>query len=77
MAEHKRPRSAGFYESPAQPGKLHPRLQLLTVAELLKGKTIDLPPVLHETTFRKAPKAKGKKGSEARALHFDTTDDEI
>jgi site-specific DNA-methyltransferase (adenine-specific) len=32
--------SAGFYTSPS--GK-HPRLQLLTVAELLAGRRIDMP----------------------------------
>jgi site-specific DNA-methyltransferase (adenine-specific) len=34
--------SAGFYESPA--GTEHPRLQLLTVGELLAGGRIDMPP---------------------------------
>jgi site-specific DNA-methyltransferase (adenine-specific) len=50
--------SAGFYESPW--GK-HPRLQLLTVRELLDGKRIDYPPSQHvNVTFKKAPKAKSK-----------------
>lgn len=48
---------AGFYESPAW-GKKHPRLQLLTVKELLEGKTIDMPPVGEvSVTFKKAAKA--------------------
>jgi hypothetical protein len=34
--------SAGFYETPW--GK-HPRLQILTVGELLSGKRIDMPAV--------------------------------
>ena len=47
---------AGFYESPW--GK-HPRLQILTVAELLEGKGIDCPPQGQvNVTFKKAPKAK-------------------
>ena len=47
--------SAGLYNSPW--GK-HPRLQLLTVEELLGGKGIDCPPLRHTSqTFRKAPKA--------------------
>ena len=47
---------AGFYESPW--GK-HPRLQILTVAELLEGKGIDCPPQEQvNVTFKKAPKAK-------------------
>jgi DNA modification methylase len=44
--------SAGFYTSPW--GK-HPRIQLLTVGELLEGKRLDLP--ASNATFKKAPKA--------------------
>lgn len=51
--------AAGFYESPW--GK-HPRLQLLTVAELLDGKTVDMPRTAGTNrTFKKAPKAKRVK----------------
>ncbi len=48
--------SAGFYDSPGW-GKKYPRLQLLTVNELLSGKGIDMPP-LHQVsqTFKKAPR---------------------
>jgi len=50
---------AGFYESPW--GK-HPRLQVLTIAELLAGQGIDMPPLRQvNATFKKAPKAKGDK----------------
>ncbi len=45
--------SAGFYESPW--GK-HPRLQLLTVGELLEGKEIDRPRSRADATFKKAPR---------------------
>jgi DNA modification methylase len=46
--------TAGFYTSPW--GK-HPRLQLLTVEDLLAGKGIDCPPLRHVSqTFKKAPK---------------------
>jgi DNA modification methylase len=46
--------TAGFYTSPW--GK-HPRLQLLTVEDLLGGKGIDCPPLRHVSqTFKKAPK---------------------
>jgi hypothetical protein len=52
--------SAGFYESPTWNTK-HSRLQLLTVAELLEGKRIDMPPLKHTgTTFRRARRAKPK-----------------
>jgi site-specific DNA-methyltransferase (adenine-specific) len=47
--------TAGFYTSPW--GK-HPRLQLLTVEDLLGGKGIDCPPLRQVSqTFKKAPKA--------------------
>lgn len=46
--------SAGFYESPW--GK-HPRIQILTIEELLDGAQIDYPPVTgRNVTYRKAPK---------------------
>jgi len=47
--------SAGFYTSP---WGTHPRLQILTVAELLDGKRIDAPPLGQvDQTFKKAPRA--------------------
>jgi hypothetical protein len=49
--------SAGFYQAPW--GKAYPRLQLLTVAELLDGKTVDFP--RENVTFKKAPKAEMPK----------------
>jgi len=49
--------SAGFYESAW--GK-HPRLQLLTVEELLAGDRIDMPPQQASVTFKQAPKAQAK-----------------
>ena len=58
--------SAGFYESPW--GK-HPRVQVLTIAELMDGKGIDMPPIKQvNQTFKKAPRAKGKKGEQERLL---------
>jgi DNA modification methylase len=47
--------SAGFYVSPW--GK-HPKLQLLTISDLLAGRRIDCPPLRHTSvTFRRAPEA--------------------
>ncbi|HEX9135156.1 MAG TPA: DNA methyltransferase [Ktedonobacteraceae bacterium] len=47
--------NAGFYHSPW--GGTHPRLQILTIAELLSGKHIDMPPTRQvNVTFKKAPK---------------------
>lgn len=41
-----------------RPWGKHPRLQLLTIAELLDGKQIDCPPLRQtDRTFKKAPKA--------------------
>ena len=49
--------SAGFYHSPGW-NTDHPRLQILTVAELLAGQGIDMPPLRQvSTTYRKAPRA--------------------
>jgi hypothetical protein len=46
--------SSGFYKSP---WGTHPRIQLLTVLELLDGKRIDYPPSQANVTFKKAKKA--------------------
>ena len=54
--------SSGFYESSW--GK-HPRLQILTISELLAGKRIDMPPAQGvNVTFEKAPRAKTTKGKQ-------------
>ena len=45
--------SAGFYKSP---WGNHPRLQILTIAEILNGKGIDYPHPSN-VTFKRAPKA--------------------
>ena len=47
---------AGFYEGWG--GKKYPKLQILTVEELLAGKGVDMPPLDQvSATFKKAPKA--------------------
>lgn len=52
---------AGFYDSPGWNTK-HPRLQILTVGEILEGKTIDRPARgLPSATFKTAPKARAPK----------------
>ena len=50
---------AGFYKTPY--GN-HPRLQILTIKQLLEGARIDCPPqyAREDKTFKKAPKAKTK-----------------
>jgi DNA modification methylase len=51
--------SAGFYECVAWNTK-HPTIQILTVGELLEGKTLDAPPSRDIRTFKKAPRVKAK-----------------
>ncbi len=56
--------TAGFFESKTW-GKKYPKVQLLTIAELLAGKKIEMPPIKQvEATFRKAEKFKGEKGEQ-------------
>ncbi len=45
--------AAGFYTTP---WGNHPRIQILTVEELLEGKQIDRPPTRADATFKKAPR---------------------
>jgi site-specific DNA-methyltransferase (adenine-specific) len=47
--------TAGFYSSPW--GTKHPRVQLLTVSELLDGKKVDMPASNANVSLRKAPRA--------------------
>ena len=55
----------GFYHSFGW-NQNYPKLQILTVAELLAGKGIDMPPIRQvSTTFKKAPKAQSEKGEQA------------
>ena len=63
----------GFYKSPW--GTSHPRLQILTVAELLDGKRIDMPPSLDIRTFKKAPKAQKPATHKEQLLGFNDDDD--
>lgn len=56
--------SAGHYESPL--GSHHPRIQLLTVEELLEGRTVDYPRASVDLTFKRAPKAKRKEGEQGQ-----------
>jgi hypothetical protein len=65
---------AGFYYSPGW-NKNYPRLQVLTVAELLEGKGIDMPPLRQvSTTFKKAPKAKDSSKAETLDMFGDNPD---
>jgi len=65
--------SAGFYESPAWHTK-HPRLQILTVADLLGGAAIDYPSRFGNVTFKKEFRELWKRINQKAAytVHFDT-----
>jgi hypothetical protein len=52
---HKEAANAGFYKSP---WGQHARLQILTVEDMLTGKTIARPPAQTSVTFKRAPKAR-------------------
>src|SRR5207302_1815923 len=55
---------AGFFQTKSVAGTKHPRLQILTIEELLEGKKIDMPAQQEIRSFKQAPKAKGKKAEE-------------
>ena len=56
--------TAGFYES-ATWGRKYPKVQLLTVAELLAGKNVEMPPIQQVgRTFKKAPKVTKAQGKQ-------------
>ncbi len=56
--------TAGFYES-ALWGRKYPKIQLFTIAELLAGKKVEMPPIRQVgATFKKAPKATEKQGEQ-------------
>ncbi len=56
--------TAGFYES-ATWGQKYPKIQLLTVAELLAGKKVEMPPIKQvSVTFKTAPKETKKKSEQ-------------
>jgi DNA modification methylase len=47
---------AGFYTAPD--GSIYPRMQILTIEEILKGKQPEYPRFARDATFKKAPKAR-------------------
>jgi DNA modification methylase len=56
--------TAGFYESVSWNRK-YPKIQLLTIQELLDGKKIEMPPIKQlSVTFKTAPKAKNKNAEQ-------------
>ncbi len=56
--------SAGFYRSGSEgvgSWGQHPRIQIFTVAELLDGRRVDMPPLTGNLTFRRPPKVERKR----------------
>ena len=59
--------TAGFFES-ATWNKKYPKVQLLTIADIMTGKQIEMPPIRQvNSTFKKAPKVE-EKGKEQKKL---------
>jgi len=62
----------GFYEPEHFPGKKYPRLQILTVEELLAGAELNYPRLAPQATFKKAErKGKAKKKTDHPEAMFD------
>ena len=73
--------SAGFYVSGELGNKKYPRLQILTIEQLLNGKRVDCPPFAAgkgNVTFKKAPQSKieDKAKTKASSIHEFDSDDE-
>ena len=56
---------AGFWQTGSVGKSSHPRLQLLTIEELLAGKRIDMPAQQEIRSFKQAPKTKGKQADQS------------
>ncbi len=54
--------AAGFYEPEALPGNQYPRVQILTIEQLLDGDQPDYPRFAAPQTFRRAPRRKRQQG---------------
>jgi site-specific DNA-methyltransferase (adenine-specific) len=60
--------SAGFYEPEHFPGQRVPRVQILTIAELLEGTQVLYPRVAPGETFARAPRQKKERGTKQASL---------
>lgn len=59
---------AGYYEPEHFPGKKYPKLQILTVEDLLQEKVIEYPRMGPESTFKKAKRQQKKQGEQGSLL---------
>ena len=60
--------SAGFYEPEHFPGNYYPRIQILTIQELLDGKKVDYPQYAPVATFKKAQRVRKVNDEEQNRL---------
>jgi hypothetical protein len=65
-AMRKEAADASFWQTKSLAGSKHPRLQILTIQELLAGKRIDMPAQQEIRSFKQAPKATGKRREDAK-----------
>ena len=57
--------SAGFYTPEHYPDSHYPRVQILTIEELLAGKRAEYPRLAPEATFRRAPRRRRAAGTQS------------
>jgi hypothetical protein len=58
--------AAGYYHSPVW-NKDYPKVQILTIEDIMSGKTVEMPPQAQvSTTFAKAQRVKKKEGEQGR-----------
>jgi len=60
--------TAGFYEPEHFPGTYYPRVQILTIQQLLDGKKVDYPRVAPIATFKRAPRTQKTNGKNQEPL---------
>ena len=58
--------AAGFYEPESLPGNKYPKVQILTIEQLLSGAQPEYPRFAAPQTFRKAPRRKRQQGVQRR-----------
>ena len=58
--------AAGFYTPEHYPDRRYPRVQILTIEELLSGKRAEYPRLAPDATFRRAPRRRRNAGAQSR-----------
>jgi len=61
----------GFFQTKSISASKHPRLQLLTIQDLLAGKKIDMPAAQDLRSFKQAPKSKSARKPDPRLFDAD------